>query len=120
MEPPRRRRMTERAVVPPISEPDFVAKVPRPYPGGSYTIQSMGRWVDRLMGDRKARVTAAEKVEPFLMDRDDSLADPEPAEIPERCRVGPNRSPGATSLPPARVTEPDTRQTGRCCIRGVL
>lgn len=59
------------------------ARIPRPYPGGSYTIQSMGRWVDRLMGDRKAGADAAEHVEPFLMARDESPADPEPAEIPE-------------------------------------
>ena len=67
----------------PTSEPDIVAKIPRPYPGGSYTIQSMGRWIDRLLGDRKAHTIAAELIEPFLMDRDDSPADPEPAEIPE-------------------------------------
>jgi len=58
-------------------------KIPRPYPGGSYTIQSMGRWIDRLMGDRKARAEAAEQLEPFLMRSDDASADPEPAEIPE-------------------------------------
>lgn len=68
----------------PTSEAKFEdAKIPRPYPGGSYSIQSMGRWVDRLMGDRRARADAAEQVEPFLMGRDESLPDPEPAEIPE-------------------------------------
>jgi hypothetical protein len=40
------------------------AKIPRPFPGGSYTIQSTGGWVDRLMGDRKARAEAAEYLEP--------------------------------------------------------
>lgn len=73
----------ERAMERPTSEPNIVAKIPRPYPRGSYSIQSMGRWVDQLMGDGKARAVAAEQVEPFLMDRDESLADPEPAEIPE-------------------------------------
>lgn len=59
------------------------AKIPRPHPEGTYAIQSMGRWIDRLMGDGKARTIAAELIEPLLMDRGDSLADPEPAEIPE-------------------------------------
>ena len=73
----------ERAMERSTSEPDTVAKIPRPYPGGDHAIQSMGRWIDRLMGDRRARTIAAELVEPLLMDRDESLADPEPAEIPE-------------------------------------
>jgi hypothetical protein len=59
------------------------AKIPRPFPGGSYTIQSMGGWVDRLMGDRKARAEAAEYLEPFLMREDDIPANPEPADIPQ-------------------------------------
>ena len=75
------------------------SKVPRPYPGGSYTVQSMGRWIDQLMGDGKARVIAAERVEPFFMDRDYSLADPSPQRSPNRCRVGPSRSLGETSPP---------------------
>jgi hypothetical protein len=84
VEPPHWRRLMERAMDRPTSEAKFeAAKIPRPYSGGSYSIQSMGRWVDRLMGDRKARADAAERVEPFLMGRDESPADPEPAEIPE-------------------------------------
>ena len=74
----------ERAVEHPTSQVDVQeAKIPRPFPGGSYTIQSMGRWVDRLMGDRKAREEAAEYLEPFLMREDDLPAGPEPADIPE-------------------------------------
>ena len=74
----------ERAMERRTPEPDVEeAKIPRPYPGGSYTIQSMGRWVDRLMGDRKARAEAAEFLEPFLMREDDLPANPEPADIPE-------------------------------------
>jgi hypothetical protein len=58
-------------------------RVPRPYPGGSYPIQSLGRWVDRFMGDRKARADAAARLEPFLMRAEDGPAEPEPASIPE-------------------------------------
>lgn len=74
----------ERAMERSTSQVDVeVAKIPRPFPGGSYTIQSMGGWVDRLMGDRKARAEAAEYLEPFLMREDDLPADPEPVDIPE-------------------------------------
>ncbi len=58
-------------------------KLPRPFPGGTYAIQSNGTVLDRLMGDRKARAIAREQLEPFLMSEDEPTADPEPTNIPE-------------------------------------
>jgi hypothetical protein len=69
-------RAVENATQPEVSE----AKIPRSYPGGSYTIQRMGRLIDRLTGDRRARADAADRLEPFLTGRDDPHPDPEPAE----------------------------------------
>jgi hypothetical protein len=58
-------------------------KIPRPRPDGSYSVESLGRWVDRLMGDDKITAKAAELLEPFLMRDEDSEPDPEPVDIPE-------------------------------------
>ena len=57
-------------------------KIPRPVPGGSYSIESLGRWVDRLMGDTRARRGAGSRLEPLLMREDEDLPDPEAVEIP--------------------------------------
>ena len=57
-------------------------KLPRPVPGGSYAIESMGRWVDRLMGDARARRAATLRLEPLLMDEDEAFPEPEAVEVP--------------------------------------
>ncbi|MGH2595190.1 MAG: hypothetical protein ACRDH7_04425 [Actinomycetota bacterium] len=60
-----------------------VAKLPRPLEGGSYSVESLGRIVDGLLGHERAARGSAERLEPFLMRREDMPADPEPAQIPE-------------------------------------
>jgi hypothetical protein len=75
-------RLMKRAMEQPSTEETATVRIPRPYPGATYTIQSLGRFVDRLTGDTKARDYAAEQLEPLLV-RDDGESDPEPAEVPE-------------------------------------
>ena len=60
-----------------------LTKIPPPIEGGTYTEQSLGRWIDRLMGDRRHRREAAAQLEPFLMSSAEISPDPEPIEIPE-------------------------------------
>ena len=57
-------------------------KIPRPYPGGSYSVESLGRWIDRLMGDDRAQAEAEAHLEPLLM-KDEPMGDPEPVDLPE-------------------------------------
>jgi hypothetical protein len=59
------------------------AGIPRPFPGATYAVQSLGRWVDGLMGDRKARADAAARLEPLLMREEEAAPEPEPASIPD-------------------------------------
>ena len=75
-------------------------KVPRPLPSGSYSIESMGRWVDRLMGDARARRTAMLRLEPLLQAAQPD--DPPPVEVPALV-------PGATEL----ITRSDDPSTER-------
>jgi hypothetical protein len=60
-----------------------LAKIPRPIEGGSYTEQSLGRWIDRSMGDRRHRREAAEELEPFLMSPSEMTPDPVLVDAPE-------------------------------------
>jgi hypothetical protein len=63
-------------------QPQPVTKIPRPVPGGTYTVQSLG-WVDRLMGQRRIDRKVAAELEPLLMSPDEMDPDPEPVAIPE-------------------------------------
>lgn len=60
----------------------FKTKIPRPVPGGTYSIESMGPLIDRLLGDGIARREAAEALEPLLMREDEDVPEPEPVQIP--------------------------------------
>lgn len=61
----------------------YEVKIPPPYPGGEDTHESLGRFVDRLMGhDRDARKADA-ALAPLLMKEEDVPDDPAPVEIPE-------------------------------------
>ena len=62
--------------------------IPRPLEGGSYSVESMGRFVDRLLGHERAVREAAEHLEPLLARRDDMPEDPEPVRDP---RADPGR-----------------------------
>jgi hypothetical protein len=67
-------------------------KIPRPLAGGTYSIESLGGWIDRLMGSEKVRREAAEHLEPFLMKEEDMPSDPARVEIPEPLPNGERRS----------------------------
>ena len=62
-------------------EPERVA-IPRPRENGSYTIESLGRWVDRLMGSERSRARAAAQLEPYYEKVEDAESDPELVEVP--------------------------------------
>lgn len=66
-------------------------KIPRPFPGGSYSVESMGRWIDKLLGDDRAQREADASLEPYLMRKEDMPPDPEPVDVPAAS------SPGLTS-----------------------
>lgn len=77
--------MMERAVEPTadVEEWDWPeVKIPRPLKNGTYSIEGLGGWIDRLMGSEKVRREAAEHLEPFLMKEEDMMPDPERVEIP--------------------------------------
>ena len=59
------------------------ARVPRPIAGGSYEVESLGHWVDRLLGHERAVREAAENLDPLLARPEDMPEGPEPAQIPE-------------------------------------
>ncbi len=63
-------------------------KLPRPLEGASYSVESLGRFVDGLFGHERAAREAAKHLEPFLMRPEDMPADPAPAQIPERIPGG--------------------------------
>jgi hypothetical protein len=58
------------------------SRIPRPVPGGTGYIQSLGRWIDNLMRDADDRRKTAEEIEPMLLGEDEMPPDPEPTEPP--------------------------------------
>ena len=62
--------------------PDEV-KLPPPYPGADYFHESLGRFVDRLMGHERDAKKAEAALAPLLMKEEDVPVDPEPVEIPD-------------------------------------
>ena len=76
--------------------------IPRPLEGGSYSVESMGRFVDRLLGHERAVREAAEHLEPLLARQGDLPEDPEQVQIPEPIPGG--------SEPITRGEEPPTEQ----------
>jgi hypothetical protein len=62
--------------------PEVVA-IPRPRPNGSYSVESLGRWADRLLGSDRRRERALDRLEPLFAKQDEVTRDPEPVEIPK-------------------------------------
>lgn len=58
------------------------SKIPPPVPGGTRYIESLGRWIDDLLGDARDRRKAAEALAPRLLTEDEMPPDPEPVEPP--------------------------------------
>ena len=57
-------------------------RVPPPVPGGTGVEESLGRWLDDRLGDRRARAVAEKKLVGRFLADDDMPADPLPAEVP--------------------------------------
>ena len=62
-------------------EPEPVA-VPRPRANGSYSVESLGRFVDRLMGSDRRHARAAAELEHLWAKDEEPDSDPEPVEVP--------------------------------------
>ena len=59
------------------------AKLPRPVPGGTEHIESLGHFIDNLMGDARMRKAVERKLEPLYLKDDEAPEDPPPVELPE-------------------------------------
>jgi hypothetical protein len=57
-------------------------KIPPPLAGGTYRVQSLGRWVDRLMGDDRIRRDVEAALAPLIADETETTPDPEPVRDP--------------------------------------
>lgn len=51
--------------------------------GGSYSVESLGHFFGKFLGDDKAAAEAAAQLEPFLMSEEEMPPDPAPIDIPE-------------------------------------
>jgi len=58
-------------------------KLPRPVPGGTEHIESLGRFIDNLMGDARIRKAVERELEPLYLKKDEAPEDPPPLELPE-------------------------------------
>lgn len=58
-------------------------RIPRPVPGGSYFVESLGKRLDAFFGDKRAHAAAAALLEPLLMKQEEMAPDPAPVAIPE-------------------------------------
>lgn len=58
-------------------------RIPRPLENGSYDVESLGPFVDRLMGDRRVRAAAARTVQVLVAEDEPSEdATEAPVEVP--------------------------------------
>lgn len=64
------------------AEPIPSDRLPRSVPGGTGYIESLGRWIDNLLGDARDRRKTEEALEPFTLSEDEMPPDPEPVEPP--------------------------------------
>ncbi|MDP9331637.1 MAG: hypothetical protein M3P11_13515 [Actinomycetota bacterium] len=76
-------------------------RLPRAVEGGTIYYESLGRWIDDLMGDSRQRREAEETLDQVFA-RDDEVEDPEPIEPPVPVPGG--------STPITRNGEPDPRR----------
>jgi hypothetical protein len=58
------------------------SRAPQPVEGGIEYLESLGRFIDDLMGDSRRRRRVAEELEPFLLCDDEMPDDPPPSEAP--------------------------------------
>lgn len=65
------------------SETEDKIRLPRPVPGGNEAIESLGRFIDNLMGDARMHRAAKRELEPLLLKEEEMEPDPEPLDLPE-------------------------------------
>jgi hypothetical protein len=70
------RRRPRQEVSVPAKEP--VRFLPPPRPNGAVHYESLGRFIDNLMGDARIRRRAREKLEPILLRPEEMPPDPPP------------------------------------------
>ena len=58
------------------------SRVPPPINDGTETQQSLGRWLDDLLGDRRARVASRRNLAALVMAEEEKPDDPPPSEPP--------------------------------------
>ncbi len=66
----------------PAEEEIAPSRVPRPVDGGIDYVESLGRFVDNLMGDARAIRAAERHLAPLTLRADEMPDDPEPSEPP--------------------------------------
>jgi len=57
-------------------------KVPPPVPGGTTYLESLGRWVDNLLGDERIHQAAQRELAPSYLQEEEAPQDPPPSEPP--------------------------------------
>jgi len=57
-------------------------RMPPPVPGGTMYLESLGRWVDNLMGDERTHRTAERELAPRYLQQEQVPQDPPPSEPP--------------------------------------
>lgn len=62
--------------------PESESLLPPPVSGGGEHIQSLGRFIDRMMFDRKDRIAAATEIASMVSDDRAPVQDPPPIEPP--------------------------------------
>jgi hypothetical protein len=82
------------------------AKLPRPVPGGTEHIESLGHFIDNLMGDARIRKAVERELEPLYLEKDEAPEDPPPVELPEPSREELRRLPKATGQSPTHSRHP--------------
>ncbi|MGH9197735.1 MAG: hypothetical protein ACRD1T_18580 [Acidimicrobiia bacterium] len=56
--------------------------LPPPVPGGTWHVESLGRWIDNLLGDARIRRRVEAELRPHFLREDEMPDDPPPAETP--------------------------------------
>ena len=97
---------------PPKRQPD----VPQPIEGGSDYLDSLGGWVDRLMGDKRHQRKARDGLSALVMSDDVGESDPQEAQVspPEdpEPTVAPDPLEGG-SEPATKGSDPSNTETRR-------
>ncbi len=63
--------------------PEESERIPRPVPGGTEHIESLGHFIDNIMGDARMRKAVERELERLYLKDDEAPQDPPPVELPE-------------------------------------